>query len=295
MGSPKAATRSCTAAIDNAVAMAEVAKADIAVVIGGDNGWNQLIVQPEIRSLADSARQDRDRRCAEHRLRAAALRDAGAEGSEEGRLRGEAGRRDVPPAGGDPRRQDHRGLDAQSAVLGAGREGRAEEPGFGREGDRAVSGDRRLRDARVGEAERGHAGQISAGLCGGRALVARSGEQGRGDGAADGPAEARRGRRRAGLCGRDRSGRASPRTARSTSRACEMCSSCARPSRTWGGTPPAPEKYLDLSYYQKAFAGLCPGVAVRSASKGSMACRSRRSTSAMPGTSDTARAPASPA
>ena len=25
---------------------------------------------------------------------------------------------------------------------------------------------------------------------------------------------------------------------------------------TWGGTPPAPEKYLDLSYYQKASAGL---------------------------------------
>ena len=25
---------------------------------------------------------------------------------------------------------------------------------------------------------------------------------------------------------------------------------------TWGGTPPAPEKYLDLSYYQKAIAGL---------------------------------------
>jgi len=40
-------------AIDNAVAMAEVAKADIAVVIGGDNGWNQLIVQPEIKAAAD--------------------------------------------------------------------------------------------------------------------------------------------------------------------------------------------------------------------------------------------------
>jgi ABC-type nitrate/sulfonate/bicarbonate transport system substrate-binding protein len=25
---------------------------------------------------------------------------------------------------------------------------------------------------------------------------------------------------------------------------------------TWGGTPPGPERYLDLSYYQKAFAGL---------------------------------------
>jgi hypothetical protein len=25
---------------------------------------------------------------------------------------------------------------------------------------------------------------------------------------------------------------------------------------TWGGTPPAPDKYLDLSYYQRAIAGL---------------------------------------
>ena len=40
-------------AVDNAVAMAEVAKADIAVVIGGDNGWNQLIVQPDIAAVAD--------------------------------------------------------------------------------------------------------------------------------------------------------------------------------------------------------------------------------------------------
>lgn len=39
--------------IDNAVAMAETAKADIAVVIGGDNAWNQLIVQPEIATAAD--------------------------------------------------------------------------------------------------------------------------------------------------------------------------------------------------------------------------------------------------
>jgi ABC-type nitrate/sulfonate/bicarbonate transport system substrate-binding protein len=40
-------------AVDNAVAMAEVAKADIAVVSGGDNGWNQLIVQSGIGSIAD--------------------------------------------------------------------------------------------------------------------------------------------------------------------------------------------------------------------------------------------------
>ena len=40
-------------AVDNAVAMAEVAKADIAVVNGGDNGWNQLIVQADIGAVAD--------------------------------------------------------------------------------------------------------------------------------------------------------------------------------------------------------------------------------------------------
>jgi len=40
-------------AVDNAVAMAEVAKADIAVISGGDNGWNQLIVQADIGAVAD--------------------------------------------------------------------------------------------------------------------------------------------------------------------------------------------------------------------------------------------------
>ena len=41
------------AAVDNAVAMAEVAKADIAIVSGGDNSFNHLFVQPDIRTLAD--------------------------------------------------------------------------------------------------------------------------------------------------------------------------------------------------------------------------------------------------
>ncbi len=41
------------AAVDNAVAMAEVAKVDIAIVTGGDNGFNHLFVQPDIATLAD--------------------------------------------------------------------------------------------------------------------------------------------------------------------------------------------------------------------------------------------------
>lgn len=40
-------------AVDNALAMVDVAKKDVAVVIGGDNGLNQLYVQPDIKTYAD--------------------------------------------------------------------------------------------------------------------------------------------------------------------------------------------------------------------------------------------------
>lgn len=40
-------------AVDNAIAMAEHAKVDVVVVLGGDNGWNDLIVQPAIKTYAD--------------------------------------------------------------------------------------------------------------------------------------------------------------------------------------------------------------------------------------------------
>src|SRR5471030_1696599 len=41
------------AAVDNAFALKDKADVDIAVVIGGDNSFNHLIVQPDIASLAD--------------------------------------------------------------------------------------------------------------------------------------------------------------------------------------------------------------------------------------------------
>lgn len=40
-------------AIDNAFALKDKANVDIAVVLGGDNSFNHLMVQPEINSLAD--------------------------------------------------------------------------------------------------------------------------------------------------------------------------------------------------------------------------------------------------
>lgn len=40
-------------AVDNAIAMAETAGKDIAIVMGGDSGFNNLFVQPDIASIAD--------------------------------------------------------------------------------------------------------------------------------------------------------------------------------------------------------------------------------------------------
>jgi ABC-type nitrate/sulfonate/bicarbonate transport system substrate-binding protein len=40
-------------AVDNAIAMIEAAKKDVAIVMGGDNGFNNLFVQPEIGALED--------------------------------------------------------------------------------------------------------------------------------------------------------------------------------------------------------------------------------------------------
>jgi ABC-type nitrate/sulfonate/bicarbonate transport system substrate-binding protein len=40
-------------AVDNALAMAEVAKADIAVLMGGDSGWNHIFTQADTSSIKD--------------------------------------------------------------------------------------------------------------------------------------------------------------------------------------------------------------------------------------------------
>ena len=48
-----AAIRSCMPASTMPSRMVEVAKVDVAIVMGGDNGFNRLIVQPEIKSYAD--------------------------------------------------------------------------------------------------------------------------------------------------------------------------------------------------------------------------------------------------
>jgi ABC-type nitrate/sulfonate/bicarbonate transport system substrate-binding protein len=56
-------------AVDNGIALADVAKVDIAAVIGGADGFNRLIVQPDINAITRPSRQDRDCRCSRHRVR----------------------------------------------------------------------------------------------------------------------------------------------------------------------------------------------------------------------------------
>src|SRR6476661_6963009 len=41
------------AAVDNAVAMVELAKEDVVIVTGGDSSMNEFIVQPDVRSFKD--------------------------------------------------------------------------------------------------------------------------------------------------------------------------------------------------------------------------------------------------
>src|SRR4051812_36540812 len=41
------------AAVDNAVAMVELAKEDVVIVSGGDSSMNEFIVQPDVRAFAD--------------------------------------------------------------------------------------------------------------------------------------------------------------------------------------------------------------------------------------------------
>ncbi|MGH6683156.1 MAG: ABC transporter substrate-binding protein [Pseudolabrys sp.] len=45
-------------AIDNGVAMADVAKVDIVSVIGGDNSFNHLVVQPDVKTIRDLRGKD---------------------------------------------------------------------------------------------------------------------------------------------------------------------------------------------------------------------------------------------
>ena len=79
---------------ENAVAQVEIAKVDLFVFLGGNNGNGMLFARPEINSIRRPARQAAGGRRAGTAFALACLQDAAGEGSQEGRLSGQgAGRR----------------------------------------------------------------------------------------------------------------------------------------------------------------------------------------------------------
>ncbi len=65
-------------AVDNALAMIEVAKHDVVIVTGGDSGMNEFFVQPDDQIVRRHARPHPRGRCARHRLCAAGEENPGA-------------------------------------------------------------------------------------------------------------------------------------------------------------------------------------------------------------------------
>ena len=130
-------------AVDNAFALKDKANVDIAVVFGGDDSFNRLIVQPEINSLADIKGKT---------FAVDALNTAYAfqlyemlrqKGLNKGDYEVKVGRRrPFQRMEALTQGQDLCGRDHESAVLDPRREGRPEVAGHGRRRDRRVSGER---------------------------------------------------------------------------------------------------------------------------------------------------------
>ena len=78
------------AAVDNAVAMVERAKHDVIIVSGGDSSMNEFFVQADVRVDRRPQGPHRDRRRAQHRLRAAGQEDPAHERPQGLGLHGEA-------------------------------------------------------------------------------------------------------------------------------------------------------------------------------------------------------------
>src|SRR5215213_280370 len=186
-------------AVDNAFAMKDKANVDIAVVLGGDDSFNRVIVQPEIKSLADV----KGKTVAVDAVNTAyafqlyeMLRQKGLNKSDY----------EVKPVGGTGQRLDAMTKDKTyaAAMMNPPFSIRAEKAGLkaidtGIQCARRLSGLGRLCAPLVGRGEWRRGRQIRAGLHRRAALDARSQEQTRGGRAAHRAAEAAGGCRRAGL------------------------------------------------------------------------------------------------
>ncbi len=141
-------------AADQAVAMVEHANADAAIVMGGDNGFNHLFVQPEIGTLADLRGRTVVADVANTGWSFILYRMLKEHGLARGDYQVKEVGAPVPALRSDARRQGDGGGDPQSAVRDPRPSRRAQGHGPGDRRDRAIPGHGALRDARLGEGER---------------------------------------------------------------------------------------------------------------------------------------------
>jgi ABC-type nitrate/sulfonate/bicarbonate transport system substrate-binding protein len=246
------------AGVDNAVAMVELAKADVAIVMGGDNGFNRIIVQPEINALADlrgkSVVVDAPN-TAFALLLYKALKDNGLN----------KGDYTVRPVGGTPARLEAMTKDKANAAAGI------------------MSPPWSLRARAAGLKDMGAAAQTIGRYQSDGAFVMRSWAAGNGDTVVRYIRAYVEGRRwaldpankaEAIKLLSDRLKLPPDMAAQSYAVAADPVNGIAKDARfdmdgfrnvlklraeiegQWGGNPPPPDKYLDMSYYEKALAGL---------------------------------------
>jgi hypothetical protein len=224
------------AAADNAIAMVEVAKHDVVLVMGGDSSMNEFFVQPDVATLADMRGRTLtvDAPNTAYALQGMKiLKNAGVMPDQY----------KVKVTGGTFQRgkamiesKENAALDAQPAVFVRGGGGGAQEHGPRGRPDRSLPGVERVRDALMGREERAAARALRRRLRRGAALGDRPGES-RGDhraarttSSSSRPSSPRRPTRRSSIRSSAR-----PPTPSSTSRACATCSRSARSSPgQWG-------------------------------------------------------------
>ena len=169
------------AGVDNAVAMVEVAKADISILMGGDSGWNRFFVQADTPSIKDLRGKTVIVDSPTTSFAFQVYQILKLNGLNKGDYEVRSGRRDAAAIRSDQERQDCRRLNAQSAILDSGEARRPERHGRDRADDRSVSGDGGMGDEAVGERECRCGGAIHPGLYRRIALDARSRQQGGSD------------------------------------------------------------------------------------------------------------------
>ena len=238
-------------AVDNAIAMIEVAKVDVVIVSGGDGGTNEFIVGKGINSFADIRGKalvtDAPNTAYALQAKKILLRHGLKDGVDYRINAVGAGpfRLKAMLEGGD-NAAAIMNLPFSAQTIEAG----IEEPRPHRRSARPLSGRRRLRAALLGQGERPDAGELSRRLYRVAALGGRQEQPRRGDRAADDKRKLSRSLATRSYDLMIEPGFGFNPDAKLSAEGFNNVLTLRQEIE--GGPPPNPAKYLDLSYYDRA-------------------------------------------